>query len=314
MVRRPDGPGQCLRQVIAKKGIEWQPMREPYTLSARPTGETTRSRPTSASNAAAPSRCTAGYRLSPDRRSSTRLLPDRRRRRPLDASRPSKRRLAEGRVGFAADQWHKLKLCFAGARIRVGIDGATVGAVEDFAHHNGMAGLGSGWNTALYANFAVHPIAGPDVVKLAEGRVNLAEGRPARASSKWSDEYDARFATDGDGSTRWNSAPDKTAGEWLEVNFGRKVHFDTVCVRQFGGRIHRYKIRYAVGGGVWRDATTGDAKGRTNWTNRFAPVEADKLRLLVESVRGNDPQNDTPSVYELEVYHAATAPSAKASR
>jgi len=38
------------------------------------------------------------------------------------------------------------------------------------------------------------------------------------------------------------------------------------------------------------------------------PVEADRVRLLIESVRGNDPQGDTPSVYELEVYDTAAAP------
>jgi hypothetical protein len=36
--------------------------------------------------------------------------------------------------------------------------------------------------------------------------------------------------------------------------------------------------------------------------NRFAPIEADKLRLLVVSARGNNPESDTPSIYELEVF------------
>jgi hypothetical protein len=88
-------------------------------------------------------------------------------------------RLAEGRVNFAADQWHKLKLCFAGTRIRAEIDGGTVRSVEDFAYHSGLAGLGSGWNTALYDDFAVRPVAGPEMV-------NLAKGRPTRASSNTS--------------------------------------------------------------------------------------------------------------------------------
>jgi hypothetical protein len=66
--------------------------------------------------------------------------------------------LAEGHVAFAADAWHKLKLTFAGTRIGVAIDGATVRTVDDSAHRNGLAGLGSGWNTALYDNFAVWPV------------------------------------------------------------------------------------------------------------------------------------------------------------
>jgi len=301
VVRRPDGPGQCLRQVIEKKGIEWQPVHEPYTLLGsanwRNYEVAADVRIERAGSVSLYGRVSANAQTAdPPQGYCLTVAADG--RWTLWAF---KSVLAEGRVAFAADVWHKLKLCFAGTRIRAGIDGATVSTVEDFSQHSGMAGLGSGWNTALYDNFAVQPVTGPDMV-------NLAQGRPARASSKWSDAYDARFATDGDGSTRWNSAPGKMAGEWLEVDFGRKVRFDTVCVRQFDVRIHRYKIQYAVGGGAWRDATTGDAKDRKNWTSRFVPVEADRVRLLIESVRGNDPQGDTPSVYELEVYDTAAAP------
>jgi hypothetical protein len=47
---------------------------------------------------------------------------------------------------------------------------------------------------------------------------------------------------------------------------------------------------------------SGDAKGQLSWVNRFAAVEAGKLRLLVVSTRGSNPKGDTPSIYEMQVF------------
>ena len=202
--------------------------------------------------------------------------------------------LAEGRAAFDPRAWHTLKLTMAGPQITASLDGADLAAAVNFAHANGMAGLGTGWNCAEFDNFALAPVAGPRLV-------NLALGKKARASSQWSEQYAAAYAFDGDGNTRWNSALGKTAGEWLEVDFGRPERFSLVSVRQFDTRIARYRLQVPDGGG-WRDMAAGDARGRLNWVSRFAPVEAGKLRLLVESTRGNHPENDTPSIYEIQVY------------
>ena len=145
-----------------------------------------------------------------------------------------------------------------------------------------------------FDNFTVEPVAGPRLV-------NLALGKKARASSQWSDEYSAARAFAGDGTTRWNAAVGKNAGEWLDVDFGSPVRFNLVSVRQFDTRIVRYRIQVADGD-AWRDVASGDATGQSSWVNRFAPVEAAKLRLLIVSTRGNHPENDTPSIYEMQVY------------
>ena len=63
--------------------------------------------------------------------------------------------LAAGTVSFAADRWHKLALTFTGRKIVASIDGVEVKAIEDETFSNGMAGVGSGWNCALFDNFAV---------------------------------------------------------------------------------------------------------------------------------------------------------------
>ena len=65
--------------------------------------------------------------------------------------------LAEGRATFDAKKWHTLKLTCAGPQITANLDGSELGAVVDFAHLNGMAGLGTGWNCAEFDNFALRP-------------------------------------------------------------------------------------------------------------------------------------------------------------
>jgi galactosylceramidase len=294
VARRPDGHGQCLEQVVPQKGIEWQPMYEPYTLlgstkwrdyevaadayiehggSVSLLGRVS----TVGQNADPPQ----GYILSAGSDGHWTL-------------RAGKASLAQGRVSFSADHWHKLKLTMAGPRITASIDGKDIATAADFAYRSGLAGVGSGWNCALFDDFAVRPVSYGTLM-------NLAEGKRATASSQWSDQYAAQFAVDGDCDTRWNSAPGKLVGEWLQVDFGRKVRFDTVCVRQFGNRITKYKIQYLDGGRLL-DAVSGDSKGQEHWTARFPPVTAEKVRLVVVALKGSNPQFDTPSVYELEVY------------
>jgi galactosylceramidase len=297
VAKRPDGRGQCLRQVVPEKGIEWQPMFEPYTIlgsakwqdyevaadvSIEHSGSVSLfGRISTIDQNADPPH---GYILSVNSGGRWTL-------------RACKALLAEGQVAFPADHWHKLRLRMAGPRIAVSIDGKNAGTVLDFAYRHGLAGLGSGWNCAAFDDFAVRPLAGATLP-------NLAQGKRATASSQWSDQYAARFAVDGDDNTRWNSAAGKLAGEWLQVDFGRKIQFDLVSVRQFDARITKYTIQYPDGD-RWLDAVSGDTRGQASWTAKFAPLAAEKIRLLVVAVRGDRAESDTPSICELEVYDTA---------
>ena len=40
------------------------------------------------------------------------------------------------------------------------------------------------------------------------------------------------------------------------------------------------------------------------WVDSFRPVQADRIRVVVLAVNGTDPQNSTPSLYEIEVFEA----------
>jgi hypothetical protein len=64
-------------------------------------------------------------------------------------------KLASGKVSFSLKTWHHLALGFQGAAIQVRIDGASVANVNDTSHKQGMAGIGTGWNTAQFDNFSI---------------------------------------------------------------------------------------------------------------------------------------------------------------
>jgi hypothetical protein len=64
-------------------------------------------------------------------------------------------KLASGKVPLQLKTWHHLALAFKGTSIQASIDGAPVANVTDTSHTKGMAGIGTGWNTAEFDNFSI---------------------------------------------------------------------------------------------------------------------------------------------------------------
>jgi O-glycosyl hydrolase len=64
-------------------------------------------------------------------------------------------KLGSGKVPFQSNSWHHLAMTFKGTTIRVSIDGASIANVTDTSHAKGMVGVGTGWNTAQFDNFAI---------------------------------------------------------------------------------------------------------------------------------------------------------------
>ncbi len=291
VVKRSDGQGKALRQVLPGRGIEWGPNPDPqafcgdvrwedYATSAEVRVETSGyaelfGRIAGAGWSAGPPE---GYGLKVTAVGDWELM-------------AARTRLAGGTVPFPAGTWHQLKLAFRDDLITARIDGRVVAAVQDDHFDHGNAGIGCGWSGAQFAHLAIDsglPSAG----------VNLAAGQPARASSQWSPEYGASQANDGNPVTRWNAASGQAAGEWLEVELGGRVAFNRTVIRQFGDRIRKYKIQYADGG-EWRTAVDGGTM-RAVQRDRFATVTAAKVRLWVEATQGGE----TPSIFEFGVFKA----------
>ncbi len=301
VVKRADGKGQALRQVVPKKGIEWQPNPYPETLLGSVQWE---DYSVSAdvlieqagfvslfghvTNIKQDTNPPQGYWLKVYDAGKWELSVT------LWADAPDKKgkvsvttNLITGNVPFSTDTWHNLQLQFSGNAIKVTIDGNQVGKAEDKTWATGMAGIGCGWHGAQFDNLSIQVIPSP---------VNLALGKVATASSQWSSDYAAGKASDGDGATRWNAQHGKTAGEWVEIDLGGKTSFNGTLLRQFENRITAYKIQY-WDENQWKDAYTGGIM-KTVQNDSFPKVNAAKIRLLVLDTK----DRETPSVLELEVF------------
>ena len=289
IVRKSRGQGKCLRQIVDRKGIEWglhlNPSPEtflgdPNWMDYEVSVDALIERPgfvslfgrvgTVPQTAGLPN----GYWLKLDERGCWELG-------------TANTALASGRVPGPARAWRALKLRFAGRLIQAFIDDQRVTVVADPTYVAGMVGVGSGWHPAQFDNLQI-------VTALSDR--NLAFAKQATASSVWDTDTSPANATDGDAyTTRWSAANGKTAGEWIEVDLGGDVRFDTVVIKPFEDRVNAFKVQYWSGSG-WSDATTGGQLGASPKTIRFAAVTSNRVRLLITEAR------TSPSIWELEVH------------
>ncbi len=209
------------------------------------------------------------------------------------------RTLAAGQILFPPNRWHKLELRFVGRRVTASADNVELTSLQDRSYSRGQAGLGTGWNQALFDNFSLLPLSGPEPPE----PVNLASQAKATASSEWDEQFPARFANDGNPRTRWNSAPGRLTNEWVELDFDKPVQVDAVRLVQFMRRITKYAVQYHQGA-AWREALVAAHRDEDDWVDEFPPVRSDRFRILVLEVSGHDPRNSTPSLYEIEAFEA----------
>ncbi len=296
---REDGRGKCLRQIVPQKGIPWfVSVESPWTFVG--------------------DKAWADYQISVDAR-----IPDKqfaavygRIDAPMSRFVPggyglkldstgawqlmdTLAVLASGKVNVQPGSWHNLMLVFSGARVIGAIDGKTVCDVMDDFHPTGAVALAGSYAPVEFDNLAVTALKGSPPGS-ADKLENLALGKKITASSEAGAENIAAKATDGRHDTGWCPAPGKTAGEWLEVDFGQEVSFDRTVVDQhtisfgYAGGIGGYKIQY-WDGTAWKDAVVRTAMA-IRQTDDFAAVTATKVRLLIAG------SADKTCVYEFKAY------------
>jgi len=300
-VAKRRGGGECLRQTVTRRGIDWEhyPTPEPYTIIGsanwRDYEVSCDARIEGKGYAAIFGRIMSSLLSVCDPPHGYWLKVNSDGRWELKSFKDT---LAVGTNSVRADEWHKLALRFSGQEIVASIDSVVVKKFQPDADDlggfdKGMAGLGTGWNHAQFDNFSVREIP-PTADALR--RINLARGKKITASSNYSPSYSAGCANDGNSITRWNAAAGDEVGAWLEIDFGQPTRFDRVALKQLDGRIAKYKIQY-LDGDQWRDAFSGETT-TDFWRASFAPVQSRKVRLLVVSVRNNL----TASIFEFAVY------------
>ncbi|MHC4572041.1 MAG: discoidin domain-containing protein [Planctomycetota bacterium] len=302
VANRTDRKGKCLRQIVIKKGIEWaiNPYPETfigsnawtdYEVSSDVYIENSgfvsiigRIGSKKSWSAKEPN----GYWLRVDHNGKWHLKAD-------------TKTLALGTAAVSANTWHTLKLKFFGINITAFIDDVQVASVHDVKYDSGMAGVGSGWNNAQFDNFTVLPVAGRPIQPLDLKWINLALGKKVSASSELSYNYNASKAVDDDPTTRWSATIGTGKGQWLEIDFGTDVTFDKTITRGYKGFLTKYKIQYRDGS-EWIDAIKEKDMAASPEVDIFKPLTAGKIRLYFTSVA-----DDTPSVWEFEVYNSSSA-------
>jgi Glycosyl hydrolase family 59/F5/8 type C domain len=286
---RADHAGRCLRQVIARKGIEWESHLTPlpetflgdanwrdYTVGVDALLESEGfvslfGRVGQIPQGSGPPRA---YWLKVADTGFWELGVE-------------KHPIASGKVGFSTNSWHHLQLDFDRTIIEVRIDHTLVGSVSDQTYLCGMVGVGSGWHGAQFDNLHI---------QAAPWDRNLALGKPTLASSQADADSTPSQANDGNAfSTRWTAAPGKTSGEWLEVDFGALTEFDTVVLKSFVEQISQYSIQF-WNGTEWLDAAVGQKLEAIPTLIAFPSVTATKTRFYARQAAV------PPSLWEFEVF------------
>ena len=133
---------------------------------------------------------------------------------------------------------------------------------------------------------------------------NLALGALMRASSDQNSRTADRANNGIRGGAALNSWSAAGIGqEWLLVDFGRQVNFNTVRIYQAGNRIADYRFEYSNDGVSWTTFHSGrrimvETPGYYNFTNPWT-IEARFVRLLSERSAGVLPI----AVFEFEIYY-----------
>ncbi len=173
---RDDGQGNCLRQVLAAKGIEWSGHKDPapesvlgdarwtdYTISvdARLEPDSDVSVLGRVSVIPNNTHLPAGYdfKVCANGHWELRAISTVLGNQPwvFHTTGETGPPLAEGRADLPPHQWYHLELGMAGDRVAILLDGRILATVHDRTHQHGQAGLGCDWRGAEFAHFSIQP-------------------------------------------------------------------------------------------------------------------------------------------------------------
>ena len=274
VAQRPGG-GKCLRQTVARCGIDWEayPTPDPYTII----GSAKWCNYEVACDAYVEKagyvslygriKCSLLSCSDPPHGYWLKVGPDGR----WDLKAFTKT-LASGNVPFAANRWHRLASCSV-------VRGSPPGSTASRSRR-------STWTTWTLrrAGWPAWGAAGTTPCSTTSpcGRLpahRLRGGSTSRWAGSDRDQQlqrfvQRRFANDGDPATRWNAAVGNETGAWLEIDFGHPTRFNRVAVRQLDQRIENYKIQYStVAVGAMRTAARPQ---RTRGERVFSPCRRTK--------------------------------------
>jgi hypothetical protein len=140
---------------------------------------------------------------------------------------------------------------------------------------------------------ALSNVVGPVTTAISD---NIALNKTYSSSSNYNSNQAAGKAFDESLATNWQSAGGTFAGEWLEVDFGIVMHFNTIVLTEYGNRTLGYRIEF-WDGSEWLTAYTG-ATISSGTEVTFSTVGGSKARIYFTS--GREWQ---PIINEFEIYN-----------
>ncbi len=197
--------------------------------------------------------------------------------------------IARGRVRSPGSGWHRLKLVCNDGTITASLDGSQIAKVHNTESIEGMAGLATGWNHAWFKRFAIKPLPGLYFK-------DLAKGAQVSASSDASGRSSDQNAADDNQQTYWSAAKGDVTGAWLALRLSRPQQVQHAYVVAYKGAVGKMKLQYHRAG-RWLDLSAGNLTGRNTQWFTFAPVTAQRFRVLIETT----PHKQPPALREVEL-------------
>lgn len=112
-------------------------------------------------------------------------------------------------------------------------------------------------NTAIQTTYFDYRTVNRSGIALPATNTNLAQGKPAYASSTESSSYPASNATDGNTSTRWSSA--YADPQWLYVDLGSNRTVNSVQLWWESAYASKYQIQTSTDGNTWTTVFTDES-------------------------------------------------------
>lgn len=186
--------------------------------------------------------------------------------------------VASGTVSPALGSWHTLKLRCQGSTLTAYIDNVQEGTCTDATFGTGMAGLGTGWNTAQFDNLSIASI---------DSLCPVLQSTMTAAATSQEPGFEAGMAVDGNTGTMWHTAWTVPAAlpQSITLNLGADYTVSKLVYtpRQDGnpnGNITAYAILTSTDGLTFTQRAMGTwADDATLKTVRWSSIPARYIRL-----------------------------------
>jgi hypothetical protein len=132
---------------------------------------------------------------------------------------------------------------------------------------------------------------------------NLAQGKPASASTIWSGSYNAPKAFDGSDSSRWSASSTAATDQWLAVDLLVPTAYNCVVMKEINyKRVTAHVLQMSDDGVTWLDIpeTAAGAIGAAK-TTCFDTVTSRYFRLFMNEARAGGALKE-PTINEVAVY------------